>query len=178
MKQLAKKLKKLLNNPLILDVIIFGSFVKNKLNVNDIDIAIIAKEDMDKGPLINEVKKITKKKVDMQIITVYDYDKSLWITLIKEGFSVKHNKFLYEVYRIQPIVLYKYSLKPLSASKKVMFERAIKTFDGVKRLSNRVVLVPIFKSGEFSDFLKLWDLDIEAEEFGLLPFLRKENFMV
>ena len=72
------------------------------------------------------------------------------------------------------MVLFKYSLKQLPISKKVMFERAIKTFNNITKLSNRVVLVPIKESSDFSDFLKNWKIDIDSQEYELLPLVRKE----
>ena len=174
MKQLARKLRKLLQNKNIYDLIIFGSVAKNKLDANDLDIAVLQDEEIDKQSLSAEIKNIAKKEVDLQVITLRDYDKFIWITLLREGYSIKHNKYLYDVYRIQPVILYKYELKQLTPSKKVMFERAIKNFKGIEKLSNRVVLVPIAISGEFADFLKTWNIDIETREYGLLPFVRKE----
>jgi hypothetical protein len=56
-----------------------------------------------------------------------------------------------------------------------MFERGIKTIKGLKRLSNSVVLVPIEFTGEFESFLKQWDMDIDTEEYELIPLMRKEE---
>ena len=174
MKQLAKKLRKLLNNKDINDLIVFGSVAKNSLDANDIDIAVISDKEIDRQQLALDIRTIAKKQVDLQIISLKDYDKFIWITLIREGYSIRHDKYLHEIYRIQPIMLYKYELKQLTPSKKVMFERAIKNFKEIEKLSNRVVLVPISISGEFSAFLKNWNIDIEAKEYGLLPLVRKE----
>lgn len=176
MKQLAKKLKGLLKNKDIEDILIFGSLAKNKARVNDLDLAVILNNDIPKTGLMEKIQKLSNKKIHLQKITIKDYDKFIWLTLIKEGYSVKHNKFLHETYHIKPMVLYKYSLKELTLSKKVMFERAIKNFKKIEKLSNQVVLVPIEISGEFSDFLKSWNLDIDALEYGLLPLVRQEEF--
>ncbi len=170
MKQLVKKLKKFLKNENIVDILIFGSSVKGKIKTKDLDLAILIKSEIN----INEEIRNIFDKVDINYFKISNYDNPLWITLIKEGYSVKHNAYLHEVYRIKPSKLFKYSLKELTNSKKVMFERAIKKFKFINKLSNRVVLVPINHSGEFEDFLKLWGLDIETEEYALLPIIRKE----
>lgn len=175
MKQLAKKLKSLLKNKKIIDLVIFGSVAKNKIRANDVDIAAILKESIDKNILKEKIGQLINKEIHLQLININDYDKFLWITLIKEGYSIKHNKYLFEVYKIKPVVLFKYSLKQLPVSKKVMFERAIKNFKNIEKLSNRVVLVPINLSGEFSDFLRNWNIDIDAQEYELLPLVRKEE---
>ena len=52
---------------------------------------------------------------------------------------------------------------------------AIKNFKNIERLSNKVILVPVNLSGEFADFLRNWNIDIDAQEYGLLPLLRKEQ---
>jgi len=171
MKQLAKKLKKLLNKEII-DLVVFGSFAKNKINPNDIDIAAIVKERSDVKDLKKRLDEIGK--IHLQIVTPGDYDKFIWITLIKEGYSIRHNKYLYEIYNIKPTVLFKYNLKKLTPSNKVMFERAIKNFKNIQKLSNRVVLVPIESSDEFRSFLRRWNIDIESSEYELLPIVKSE----
>ena len=179
MKQLARKLKTLLkNNENILDIIVFGSFAKNKSDINDIDLALLCKlkNEINRLETKKKIEMLIKTKIDLQILDLTDYDNFIWISLIREGFSIKHNKYLYELYNIKPVVLYKYSLKKLTASKKVMFDRAIKNFKGVNRISNRVVLVPINISEEFSEFLKVWNIDLDSTEYGLLPLVRKEEF--
>ena len=177
MKQLVKELKKLLNKQKeIVDFIIFGSTIKGNIKKNDLDLAVLTREKIKKKELKDKIEKITKQKIDLQIITIEDYNTFLWVTLIREGFSVKHNKYLFELYKIKPKVLYKYSLKELTPSKKVMFDRAIKSFKGIDKLSNRVVLVPVKISGEFNDFLRTWNLDIDTQEYGLLPLVRKGEF--
>ncbi|MBI5072302.1 nucleotidyltransferase domain-containing protein [Candidatus Woesearchaeota archaeon] len=176
MKQTVKKLKLLLaKNKDIIDIILFGSFVKGKGNASDIDIAVLSEVSIDRLKMKKELEVLLGKKIDLQIVTLHDYSKSIWIALIREGFSVKHDVFLHQLYKIEPLVLYKYSLKELTASKKVMFERALKNFAGIQRISNRVILVPIGKSEEFNDFLKIWNIDFDAREYGLLPLMRKEE---
>ena len=171
MKQLAKKLRKLLNKEII-DLIVFGSFAKNKINPKDIDIAAIVNAKPDITHLKNKL--IGIGNLHLQIVSIEDYDNFIWITLIKEGFSIKHNKYLHEIYNIKPTVLFKYELKKLTPSNKVMFERAIKNFKNIQKLSNRVVLVPINYSNEFRSFLRRWNIDIESSEYELLPIVRSE----
>lgn len=176
MKQLAKKLRYVLKkNKQIIDLIVFGSTTKNKLAPADVDIAVLIEGSINKLTIKKEIEERINGKIDLQVLTIKEYKLPLWITLIREGYSVAHEKYLFELYGIRPFVLYKYSLKSLTASKKVMFERAIKSFPTAKRLSNRVILVPISITGEFSDFLKQWNIDVDTEEYGLLPLMRKEG---
>ena len=171
MKKLTKKLKKKLKNKEIIDIIIFGSKAKGKTKPTDIDIAVLVKE---KNPEVRlSVKKLVPE-ADVQLISLEDIFKDMFITLIKEGFSVKKGAYLHSIYNLKPVKLYKYSLKELTLSKKVMFERGIKNIKGIQRLSNSVVLVPIEISGEFEDFLRQWNLDIDTTSYELVPLMRKE----
>ncbi|MDD3175503.1 MAG: nucleotidyltransferase domain-containing protein [Candidatus Nanoarchaeia archaeon] len=172
MKNLQIKLKKFLKNKDIIDLIIFGSKAKGRNKSNDVDILILT-ETYDQE-LKKEIKTLIPDS-DIQFISLKDYDKFIWLTMIREGFSLKNGEYLFNLYKIKPKQLYKYSLKDLTNSKKVMFERAIKNFEGIEKLSNRVILVPVEKSSEFEDFLKLWNLDIDVKEYYLLPLVRKEN---
>lgn len=165
----------MLNDDLI-DIIIFGSFVKEG-NANDIDAALIMKKRSNSAK--SEVKKILGKNTDIQIIDLDSIYMPIWLTLIKEGFSIKKGKFLFELYNIKPSVLYKYSLKKLNNVQKVQFERGIKKVLGKKGvfLTRSVVLIPLKIKNEMIEFLKNWDIYYESQEYELLPILRKEEFL-
>ncbi len=176
MESLVKKLKKVLekNKKEVIDILLFGSVVKGRLSPGDIDLAVL-----EQGVHRSTFKKEVLSSIpsaDIQYLTLQNYTSSLWLTLLREGYSVKHQKYLYEIYHVQPSVLYTYSLQALTASEKVMFARAIKTFKGIERLSNHVVLVPLSISSDFADFLRKWNIDIDTREYGLMPLLRKEEF--
>ena len=177
MKESAKKLKSFLKNDDISDIIIFGSTAKGKITPNDIDIALISRnKNAETQSTASEIKKIFKN-ADISIITIDDLHKGIFFTLIKEGYSIKNNDYLHNLYKTKPMKIYKYSLKQLSASKKVMFERAIKSIKGINRLSNSVVIVPIENSNEFDDFLKQWEMDIDTASYEFVPMQRKEEIM-
>src|SRR3989338_1073195 len=106
------KLKNLLNNNLT-DIILFGSFVKGGF-AKDIDIALLLKEKTDIIIIKNKIKKIIKKPIDIQVITLDSIYLPIWLTLIKEGFSIRQNEFLFNLYKIKTNVLYKFSLKKLN----------------------------------------------------------------
>lgn len=171
-----KKLRKLLDKS-IADIIIFGSFVKGG-SAQDIDIAVVAKEKIDTDSIKKTIRELVKT-ADIQIIDLESIYSPIWLTLIKEGFSVKKNKFLFELYRISPVVLYKYSLTKLNNVQKVQFERGIKKVLGEKGkfLTRSVVLVPLALKNEAIDFFKTWNIYYESQEYELLPFLRKEEFI-
>ncbi|MFC1800717.1 nucleotidyltransferase domain-containing protein [Nanoarchaeota archaeon] len=171
-----KRLKRLLDKNVI-DIILFGSFVRQGLS-NDIDIALVVKEKKDFSEIKKEIYKIIEK-ADIQIIDIYSLYSNIWTTLIKEGFSVNKNKFLFEIYKIKPSVLYKYSLKKLTNVQKVQFERGIKQVLGDKGvfLTRSVVMIPMYMKNGMTDFLKTWKIYYESQEYELLPRLRKETFL-
>lgn len=171
------KLKTLLSNNLI-DIIFFGSFVKGGF-AKDIDIALLLKEKADVITIKNKIKEIINKPTDIQVITLDSIYLPIWLTLIKEGFSIKQNEFLFNLYKIKTNVLYKFSLKKLNNVQKVQFERGIKKVLGAEGvfLTRSVVLVPINLKNGMIDFLKTWDIYYESKEYELLPVLRKETFL-
>lgn len=161
-----------------MDIILFGSFVKGG-SPNDIDIALLLRNKIDTALIKKEIKKIFQKEVDIQSVYLDSIYSSIWLSLIKEGFSVNKNKFLYELYKIEPKVLFKYSLGKLNNVQKVQFSRGIKKVLGDKGiiLTRSVVLVPMALKNEFTEFLKTWNIFYESKEYELLPMLRKEEFV-
>lgn len=170
------KLKKLLSDALV-DIIIFGSYVKGG-DANDIDIALLARDKIDVIAIKKELKSLFRKEVDVQVIGVESIYRPIWLTLIKEGFSVKNGEFIYDIYKVKPSVLYKYSIGKLSNVQKVQFERGIKGVlkDEGAFLTRSVVLVPIGLKNEMMEFLKSWDVYYESQEYELMPVMRKEDF--
>lgn len=176
-KKYQKQLKKLLNND-ISDIIIFGSFVKGGF-ARDIDIAIIIKKkEINISYLKQEIRKILNKEADIHIIDIESIYSSLWITLLKEGYSIKRDSYLYDIYKIKPIVLCKYSLVKLTNVQKVQFERGLKNMmkDNGEYVTRSVVFVPIWMKNELEDFLKGWNIYYETKIYELLPIMRKEEF--
>ena len=172
-----KKLKRLLDSNLI-DIIIFGSLVKGGFP-KDIDIALVVKEKIDLINLKKKIRNTIDKNLDIQIIDIWSLYSPLWLTIIKEGFSIRKNKYLFEIYKIKPKILYKYSLKKLNNVQKVQFERGIKNIikDKGAFLTRSVILIPITFKNEIEEFLKRWDIYYESQEYELLPLLRKEEFL-
>lgn len=160
------------------DIILFGSFVKDG-NANDIDVALVVNEKGQLSETKKKIKNILKKEADIQIIDLDSIYSLIWLTLIKEGFSVKKNQFLAEIYKVKPMVLYKYSLKKLTNVQKVQFDRGMKNLlvNEGKVLTRSVVLVPLQMASRFQEFLKSWKIYYESQEYELLPVLRKESFL-
>jgi predicted nucleotidyltransferase len=175
LKEYQKKLKILLDENL-LDIIIFGSFVKGGFP-KDIDVALVSNRNMDFTELKKKVRNIIRKEADIQLIGIESIYSPIWLTLIKEGFSVKKGKLLSELYNLKPVVLYKHSLKKLTNVQKVQFERGIKKVIGNEGqfITRSVIMVPLSMKNELIEFFKTWKIYYETEEYELLPILRKEE---
>ena len=173
-----QKLRKLLNKyKTIEDIIIFGSVVKGSSSPNDLDIALILKNESELANIKGDIRSIARN-VDIEIIdSIYN---QLWVVLIREGFSIRQNKFLFEIYKLEPVVLYRYSLKKLSPVQKVQFSRGLKNVlkgTNAKILSRSIVLVPLNKKSVFDEFLSTWNLTYETQSFELFPILRKGEIL-
>ena len=142
LKKYQKKLKKLLNNDLI-DIILFGSFVKAGTPA-DIDVALVVKDKNNTAEIKKKVREIINN-ADIELIDIESIYSPIWLTLIKEGFSVKKNKYLSDLYNIKPAVLYRFSLKRLSNVQKVQFERDKKCPEKGRSFSNKICCVSAFE---------------------------------
>jgi predicted nucleotidyltransferase len=166
--QTRNKLKYLLNDKGILDVILFGSLVKGKLKPNDIDVALITN------------KRIEEEIVGFHISTIAPKDffinpPSIISTIIKEGYSIKNKKYFSEYFRFNARVLFTYNLKKLNASKKV---KIVNLLRGNKKeaglvignkgewLANQVFLLPIESSYIIEKFLI--NQEVEYKRMNLL----------
>lgn len=148
------KLKKYLKDKEILDVILFGSFVKGNENPSDIDVAFI-----------------TRKKIEIDIpgfhvavLTPEDFfgkPPALINTLLREGYSLKHNKPFAKSFDFLSCVLFNYNLSCLTPSLKVKIVNALRGRKGESGLvlenkgtwiSNNVFIVNTENENLFEKF--------------------------
>ncbi len=110
--QIKNKLKSLLKDKEIIDIILFGSSIKGKASPNDIDIAAITENES--IPRIEgfHISAIKPKEF-------FQNPPTLITTLLREGYSLKNNKMFAETFRFKPEVLFNYNLKNLANSQKV-----------------------------------------------------------
>lgn len=184
LKGLSQKLKPLLKKHKFLeDIIIFGSFVREKAHPKDIDLAFLVHE---KTTAVEDVEEESRKllpefRIDIIVMTLKEIYSSLWLSIITEGWSVAQDAFLPGLYGIQPSILYKYSLKTMTPVQKVQFDRGMKILleelEGI-RLTRTIILIPLQKSGQFEDFLKTWKIEFETQRYTLLPEHQKTEKIV
>jgi len=159
----------LANYKSIEDIIVFGSFVKDKFQPKDIDIAIIA---IDKDPsMIGKISSDLPNNVDIEVLSQEQiYKTKLGLSIISEGFSIKENKFLRDMLNISPKKIYSYELVKLTPSKKRQFNRALKenlTEVNGQKLGAGCVMIPIEKTGFFEDFLDVWNLKLTSKKYNV-----------
>jgi len=155
LRKIKSKLRSLLKDEEVLDVILFGSVVKGKSVPRDIDIALITDKN---GPIRIQgfhVSVISAK----EFLTKFP---TLTSTLLQEGYSLKNNKFLAELFRFQNKSLYSYSLTEKNSSQKVRIvnmlrgknseEGLVKKYKG-NWVANQVFILPIESTYIIDGFL-------------------------
>jgi len=162
-----QKLKKSLldiyrkNKDKVFDIILFGSAVKGKEFVSDIDVAVVFK--VKEGGVLCKIRSLGLH-ADYVLLDEL-YKESLWKTLIREGVSVVYGKKISSVFGLNSYGLFTYNLTKIK--RKARFsqvlmgyksESMLKKVDG-KILKPGVILVPISKIELFRAFLETWEAD-------------------
>lgn len=166
--ELKKSLKKLLRRyNSIKDIIIFGSFVKGRDSPKDIDLAVIvAEKDLNMVTAIKE--EVGIEDIHITLMEFEDiYSGGLFLSLLKEGYSLKEDDFLKNRLGIRPVRFYIYDLKHLDKSKKTMFGIALrKNLQKTKgeKIGAGAVLIPIEQASYFEDFLDVWGMKYKTKE--------------
>ena len=161
-----KPLSKWLKRKEIEDIIIFGSILKGKKDVKDIDVCVVFKEFSEK--LWKEINGIDKKyHFSKTKFSQFLEEPSFWQTLIHEGYSLKHKYMLSNIIGMNSYFLFEYKLDNLSRIKQQIFSHALygsggresflKSINGEK-LGNKNVKVPFDKSEEMRSFFDTWNL--------------------
>lgn len=156
---------------IIVDIVLFGSYVKNKLNPNDIDIAVIIKNRKE-SELLSLMKKFSvffNKKVHLNLLLCETMlFNPLFKTMLKEGISLIDNLPLYKKLGLDSGSIFSFRLINLVKSKKVLFYYALhgkKNQKGLldkmngRMLDRTAFFIPISFVDEFQSFLESWKID-------------------
>lgn len=148
------KLNKYLKDKEILDIILFGSFVKGKVMPNDIDIAVIAKKQISMDIPGFHISILKPEDFFINPPTIIH-------TLLREGYSIKNKRPFSENYKFSNKVLFKYELTSLNLSIKVKIvnilrgkgkEKGLVNENSGEWLANQVFIIPVGNEHVFEKF--------------------------
>ena len=115
---------------LLADIFIFGSAVKGKEHPNDIDVIGFFREKNYRAA--ENILYTAKKAADSLGISLHtepmfaeELFQPVLLSVLHEGFSVRHNKSIKELLGVAPYFLITYLLAGKTASEKVMFSYAL-----------------------------------------------------
>jgi len=169
-------------NKELLDIILFGSAIKGKEKPKDVDILLLFKTEVNNDIIYQMKKELDKFGIDVDIDgkTWHELFESKFLareSILSEGYSLIHKKFLFELFGYNSFSLFKYTLKEKSQSDRMRFQYAllgrnnsegiIKRLDAI-RLASTVILVPVQNEETFTEFLEVWKLNYKKSKI-LLP---------
>lgn len=178
--ELILKIKKFKSED-IFDILVYGSIVRGKDKVNDIDIVIV----FNKKKSVNEKLELAEKlknqldslevEFDVKSADISDFDDSSFIVrqaILAEGYSLINRRFLHERFGFKTFVIFNYSLDNLNYSQKKMFYYALKgrrdqkgllELKGAEMLGNCIIKVPLVNSEEFKELFKMKGIKCKME---------------
>jgi len=172
LKRLKSKLKYYLKNKNIIDIVLIGSFLKDKEKPRDIDIIIIFTEKNYKiiEELAFQIKEglseiVKNKEIHIEPIIIHNlFKEKIFSSILHEGFSIKNNKYFSELTGFNAFSLFTFSLNNLSKIEKVKFSQALygRKNNGLlyeekgKPLGKGSFIVPIQKQELFKEMLNKW----------------------
>lgn len=163
----------------IVDIVIFGSFVKNKLKPNDIDICIIFREKIEQT-ILKGIEAFLGEKHHVSSLVIDNFftnPHSLSKTLLLEGKSLITGKSIADVFALTPKTLYSYDLSSEEGAKKVKFVyllRGRNSSDGLVKewkgefISNSSFITPIEKDEEIMEVMNKWKIKYKRKKLLLM----------
>jgi len=172
-------IKKWIKDEKAIDVVLFGSSVRGKVNPNDLDFCIIIKDSDEKRAIyiVDALGKLTdslKIKAHISIITSSSFlsGNTLAKTILSEGFSIKKNIKFSSIFGFQNKSLFVYTLKNFSPSKRVKFHYLLKGRYGAKGILKEVegkfigtgsIIVPTEKEDVLKEVFETWGVNYSIE---------------
>lgn len=126
------KIKEWIKKNKVIDIIVFGSFVRGKENPNDLDLCILIKDTDEKKSLdlVDSLGRLTddfRIKCHINILTSSAFiGSTLAKTLLNEGFSISKEKDFSKSFGMESKSLFVYELKKFTPTKRVQFHYLLK----------------------------------------------------
>ncbi len=179
-------------NKSIQDVILFGSFVKGKRKVNDIDVLVLFDDVVDKSIEREFKKKISFSSsdyvLDINSVTVDEFRSESFIAkegIFLEGISLLRKKTISEEQGFFSIAIIKYNLDNVKGSKRTRLYYALNGRNdqegflkklSAKRFSRNSILFHYEHIEEVKQFFESWDVEIQIIP-SMVPLRLKHIFM-
>lgn len=161
------------NQKEILDIILFGSSIREKEKPQDIDILIIYKSKKDIEKSYGLKKELGNEWYNAEIIEktypeLVEGSFKAIEGILAEGYSLVYDKFLADGFGYMNLHLFKYELRNLNKSERMRFYYSlygrtkdqlgmIKELNAIK-FSESILLCPIQSVERMKDYLKNWKL--------------------
>lgn len=164
----------------IIDIVLYGSFIKSKEEPNDIDLILIflSKKLNERLEIAQKFKQQIKNKIKnsdvktANLIEIFDKNFLARQGILVEGYSLLDNIPLAEKMGFGGYSLFTYNLKNLDHNQKTKFTYSLigRKKPGILKLVEARVLgkgavaIPIQKSAIFDDFLKEWKINYKERK--------------
>jgi len=171
---LVKKIEAWIKKKKVIDVILFGSAMRGKINPRDIDLCIMISDTAEEQSLecVDSLGKLCdggKRKIHITILTASAgiRGNTLIKTLLEEGYSIMHKTDFAHVWGYQRKTLFIYSLKHFSPSQRVRFHyllngrygmRGLLKEAGGKLVGTGTIQVSTEKEDILEEVLKQWNV--------------------
>ncbi|MFO8016675.1 MAG: nucleotidyltransferase domain-containing protein [Candidatus Woesearchaeota archaeon] len=162
------------------DVIVFGSFAREKTEAGDIDLCIVVRDEQEKKAidLVDSLHELLKTYGQSFHIS-HLLEKSFFLggnmlakTMLVEGISISKKKPVSELLGFSPKSIFIYSLRGFSRSKRVRFHYLLQgrgdskgilsEMDG-RIIGDGVISVPVGREDSFKEILFAWGVEFDIK---------------
>ena len=174
-----QKLKNTLKNKIkgnVSDIFVIGSFLKDKITPNDVDIIVLFKEKKLKEihEDLYEIKESLDfiKNIHIEHLFVDSmFEEKIFLTILHEGFSIKKEKYFGEIIKLKSLSIFSFSLSNLNKINKVKFAQSLygRNKDGLLYSGGGIPLgqgsfmVPVEKEEIFKEMMKKWKVNYKRK---------------
>ena len=169
------------------DILVYGSAIRGKEKIRDIDIIILLSEKKDLSFKINLSQQLRKLleyknfKFDVKAIDFNDLQDNTFLArqgILIEGFSIFRNKPISEIFGFKSYSLFNYNLKNLNPSQKRVFSyvlsgrynsSGLKSSKNIEQLGRGVLKVPIKHTEEIEELFNQYKINYK-KLYAIIPF--------
>ena len=157
----------------IFDIVIYGSTVRGKTKIRDVDVAIIFGKEVSIGKKLGlaqvfkaQIKPLLSYEIDVKCVSFSDFTDQTFMAragILAEGYSLLKKSFLSVQFGFEPRTVFIYSLAGLSNSKKTTFQYILNGRRGqagllsshnCRHLGSGAILVPLTHTEEFKQLFE------------------------